>query len=151
MKWSGGVGKREEGGEGGWRRGGKEGRREEIEGGIGKGGEREGEVDEQKERGERKGQLSNACCEQIIESITGWTWSAHADSWSAQHDALRLWLADHAGAWPSRSGSTTEERELARWMNNQRVAHQTGQLSTRPLYTSPSPRDRTRSRMPSSA
>ena len=116
-----------------------------------------------------------------LEELPGWTWDTKETQWEEGFARLEAYVADNGVCRVPKDHVTGDDYRLGAWVGNQRTKRKTmpaerkSRLEALPgwtwdtketqweegfarleayvclLYTSPSPRDRTRSRMPSSA
>ena len=80
---------------------------------------------------------------QLVPFKYDWAWQKYLDGSANHWMPQEINMTSDIALWKSEDGLTEDERTI--------VKRNLGFFSTCLLYTSPSPRDRTRSRMPSSA
>ncbi|MHB1772292.1 MAG: helicase associated domain-containing protein [Acidimicrobiales bacterium] len=76
----------------------------------------------------RHGSLSLVRSRQL-ENVPGWSWEPWTVRWPRHLSDLLVFLASHAGRYPSRSATDPVERHLAGWVHGQKMSHKSGTLS----------------------
>ena len=73
----------------------------------------------------------DAVIEKQLEALPNWTWIAAADEtqWLGTYEKLKTWLAKNSNKYPKQNSDHATEKQLAKWLSNQREAWKARRLN----------------------